>query len=216
MMPSLPVDRAPDLAMLEEFLASDSSPPDCMQLSELDGFLAGIVSGPELIRPSEWLPHVWRTDDPVFADMAQATAILGSVMSRYNEIVHGLDARPPSYQPLLVERQDSTIDASDWTLGFLLAMSLRQDAWEPLTLIADGMLMLEPVMLIASTNDKANLTLDDDERLPDEEMAKLLADPGPLLALCVSGMRGFFRARQRVRKTRRKANKTSTRRRRKT
>ena len=30
-----------------------------MSLSELDGFVAGILSCPDVIPPSEWLPHVW-------------------------------------------------------------------------------------------------------------------------------------------------------------
>ncbi len=33
---------------LHEFLMSDQVPDDCMVLSELDGFLTGIVVGPEL------------------------------------------------------------------------------------------------------------------------------------------------------------------------
>ena len=32
------------------------APDDGMGLSDLDGFLTGIVVGPELILPSEWLP----------------------------------------------------------------------------------------------------------------------------------------------------------------
>ena len=38
-----------DLAALDNFLASDRAPSECMQLSELDGFLASIVAGPEPI-----------------------------------------------------------------------------------------------------------------------------------------------------------------------
>jgi len=205
MMHPLPIAETPDLAALEAFLASEDSPPDCMHLSELDGFLAGIIVGPEAILPSEWLPHLWRTDGPVFADMQQMSAILGAIMSRNNEIARGLDTTPPSYQPVLARRADDTVDASDWTLGFLLAMSLRQDAWQPLGLDPDGALMLGPIMLIASTSEKADLELDDEDRLPDAEMAKLLADPGPLLAMCVTGMRAYFRAHQRLgRPTRRR------------
>ena len=48
-----------ELDELEGFLASDAVPEDCMDLEMLDGFLAAIVSGPESIQPSEWLPQVW-------------------------------------------------------------------------------------------------------------------------------------------------------------
>ena len=48
-----------ELDELEAFLASDAVPQDCMDLEMLDGYLTAIVSGPEPIQPSEWLPHVW-------------------------------------------------------------------------------------------------------------------------------------------------------------
>ena len=48
------------LEELDEFLLSDDAPEDCLQLSDLDGFLTGIVVGPELIMPSEWVPCIWR------------------------------------------------------------------------------------------------------------------------------------------------------------
>src|SRR3954452_17254859 len=53
-----------DLEALDQFLMSDASPEDCMQLSDLDGFLTGIAIGPELVMPSEWLPAIWGGDEP--------------------------------------------------------------------------------------------------------------------------------------------------------
>src|SRR5690349_11778488 len=52
---SLPLSGPIDLEALDRFLMSDASPEDCMQLSDLDGFLTGIAIGPEPILPSEWL-----------------------------------------------------------------------------------------------------------------------------------------------------------------
>jgi len=53
-----------ELDSLEGFLASDAVPQDCMDLEMLDGFLTAIVSGPESIQPSEWLPQVWSDGGP--------------------------------------------------------------------------------------------------------------------------------------------------------
>ena len=72
-----------DLDLLDAYLLSDQSPPECMLLSDLDGFLTGIAIGPEVVMPSEWLPHVWGGEEPVFDDPAQASAILGTIMGRY-------------------------------------------------------------------------------------------------------------------------------------
>jgi uncharacterized protein len=38
---------------------SDHNTDDSMGLSDLDGFLTGVVVGPELILPTKWLPVIW-------------------------------------------------------------------------------------------------------------------------------------------------------------
>src|SRR4051794_22530891 len=47
-----------DLDVLDRYLLSDEAADNGMALSDLDGFLTGILVGPELIMPSEWLPHI--------------------------------------------------------------------------------------------------------------------------------------------------------------
>jgi yecA family protein len=161
-----------------------------MQLAELDGFLAGIIIHPTLILPREWLPVIWHREEPEFADLLEAQTILGIVMCRYNEINHLLDAGPGTYRPLI---GPNGADASDWTLGFLRAMQLDEEAWLPLLRDPDAGVLLAPVMMIASTTERADLTLDPGEQLPPAEMRKLLAEAAPLLGQCVAGMRLFFR-----------------------
>ena len=56
---NLPLNGSIDLDALDDYLMSDHAPDDRMGLSDLDGFLTGIVVGPELILPSEWLPVIW-------------------------------------------------------------------------------------------------------------------------------------------------------------
>jgi uncharacterized protein len=198
MLEPIPLDGPVDLAALDDFLASDHTPPDCMQLSELDGFLAGIVVGPEAIPPSVWLPIVWGDDDePVFADLEEAQEILGIIMRRYNEIIRLVDSPHDAYEPVMVEQDDGTIDPSDWAVGFLQAMALCQDDWEPLVRDPDAGALIAPIVLIASTTDELDLALDEDERLSEAEMAKLVAEATPMLGLCVTGIRAFFQARRR-------------------
>jgi hypothetical protein len=67
-------------AILDRFLLSDRAPPDSMGLSDLDGFLTGIVIGPELIMPSEWMPVIWGGDSPKFKNTGEASRVLSALM----------------------------------------------------------------------------------------------------------------------------------------
>src|SRR5512135_1743999 len=73
-----------ELDELEGFLASDAVPQDCMDLEMLDGYLTAIVSGPDVVQPSEWLPQVWseggKSATPAFADTEQAQRIMALVL----------------------------------------------------------------------------------------------------------------------------------------
>ena len=51
------------LKLLEKKLASLPPDSEAMLVSELDGFLAGILVCPDLMMPSEWLPLVWGDEE---------------------------------------------------------------------------------------------------------------------------------------------------------
>jgi uncharacterized protein len=67
-----------DLDALDAFLLSDRAPEEGMGLSDLDGFLTGIVVGPELILPSEWLPIVWGGGEPTLGATRKRARSSGS------------------------------------------------------------------------------------------------------------------------------------------
>jgi yecA family protein len=128
----LPLSGPIDLDALDDYLLSDRAPEDCMGLSDLDGFLTGIVVGPELILPSEWLPVIWGGEEPVFQTEDEMRAVLGTIMGRYDEIVACLDTDPDDFDPILLEGPEGEVIASDWAGGFIDAVALRPTAWKPL------------------------------------------------------------------------------------
>ena len=99
----LPLNGAVDLDALDDYLMSDHAPNDSMGLSDLDGFLTGIVVGPELILPSEWLPVIWGGDEPEFKTEPEMRTVLGTIMGRYNEIVACLDSESENFEPIFME-----------------------------------------------------------------------------------------------------------------
>ena len=119
-----------DWDILDEFLSSDRAPPDCMSLPELDGFMTAVAIGPELIPPSEWMPVIWGDGAPSYTDEEEMLAVLGGMMSRYNEILTTIG--DGSFEPILWEDTDGSVIPVDWAEGFLAGAGLRAAAWEPL------------------------------------------------------------------------------------
>jgi len=148
------IDRL-DLEALDSFLMSDRSPPESMMLSDLDGFLTGIAIGPELLLPSEWLPLIWGGQAPEFADEAEANAILGSIMARYNEILRQIT--DDTYEPIFWADRDGTLIAADWAEGFLEAIAMRADAWERLFNSKRDSRLLYPILLLCGDENGESL-----------------------------------------------------------
>jgi uncharacterized protein len=182
-----------DLDALSAYLLSDRSPPDCMDVSQLDGFLAGVLVGPDLIMPSEFLPVVWGGGQPDFADAAEAEAILGSILGRYNEIAGSLDASPPSFAPVFWQDQAGNSITEDWAVGFMQAVALRSDAWEPALFDDETAMLLIPIGIIAGMSEP-EIGLND-AALSEDFLDDLMERAAELLPGCVLGLQAFWMER---------------------
>src|ERR1700693_5549434 len=120
----LPTDVV-DLEALDAFLLSNHAPENCMGLSDLDGLLTGIVAGPEVILPSEWMLVIWGGDEPEFADISEAQTVLGTIIARYNQIISNLRDDPDAFEPIFWQGPDGEVMVTDWAAGFLDAVRLR-------------------------------------------------------------------------------------------
>ncbi|MDE4146979.1 UPF0149 family protein [Phaeobacter gallaeciensis] len=110
-----------------------------MTLSELDGYVTGVLACPEMIPPSEWLPEVWgETGDAQFPDQKAAEETIGAVMEHYNSVA-GTMTRSLWIEPIyeVDPNSDETL-WEPWVDGFTRAMRLRPEAWENLLDLADG------------------------------------------------------------------------------
>lgn len=117
-----------ELDRLDLFLCHQDD-DDVMMLTELDGYLTGVLVCPELILPSEWMPVIWGKAGPAFANEDETREIFGLIMGLYNDIVGRLQ-RPKSYGPLIDEDSDGTFLWEFWAQGFGKALSLRPAAWD--------------------------------------------------------------------------------------
>lgn len=115
------------LLKLDAFLHSEAVDEDAMLLSELDGFLAGVIVCPDLIAPSEWLPLIWGEELPDFKNEKHAQDILDLIMGHYNDIIRQLNQR--RYSPIYNIDIDGSPLWELWVDGFHQAMQLQPAAW---------------------------------------------------------------------------------------
>ncbi len=184
----IPIDRVVDLEVLDSFLMSDRSPSDSMMLSDLDGFLTGIAIGPELVLPSEWLPLIWGGDAPEFADEDEAKAILGAIMSRYNEILRRI--ADDTLDPIFWADRDGTLIAADWAEGFLQAIMLRADAWGSLFKSKRDGQLLFPILALCGDENGGSLL-----GLPSEDEDRVMEEVTEFIPACVTAIATYWRER---------------------
>ena len=102
-----------------------------MLLERADGFLAAIAAGPVRMPPEEYLPHIWAQQDPaeVFDTPAHAELAAELLKKRQVQLEHALDAGEP-FGPWIV-RELGSLAGVLWAAGFLDAIRVREDDWQP-------------------------------------------------------------------------------------
>jgi uncharacterized protein len=185
MVDKLPPTSPIDLDALNDYLMSDLAPNESMGLSDLDGFLTGIVVGPELILASEWLPVIWGGEEPEFQTETEMRTVRATIMGRYNEIAACFTSALDDFDPIFWEGPVGEVIASDWACGFLYAVALRPTAWEPLMEDDRGILMA-PLLLLNGDMEIANAA-DENE---------VLAEASDMIPTCVAGIHEFWRSYQ--------------------
>lgn len=174
------------LGELDAWLSSEDAPPECMLLSDLDGFLTGIIVGPDFIPPSEWLPAVWGGETPRFADAGQAQAILDAIMGRYNEIVGQID--DDTLEPILWRSSETgTVIASDWAYGFAQAIALRPRRWTKMVKSEAGLLLM-PIMVLCEADE-----IVDQLGLSAEELSQTAEEAIEILPATVAAIADYWR-----------------------
>jgi uncharacterized protein len=186
------VDKPPpaspiDLDALDDYLMSDLSPNESMGLSDLDGFLTGIVVGPELIPASEWLPVIWGGEEPQFQTETEMRTVLSTIMDRYNEIAACLSSDPDDFEPIFWAGPEGEVIASDWAGGFLDAVALRPQRWKPLIEDHRAGILLAPLFLLNGDMEIIDDAADEND---------LLAEAAEMIPTCVAGIHEFWRSYQ--------------------
>jgi uncharacterized protein len=182
-----------ELEELEQFLMSDATPEECMDIAMMDGFFTALLIAPNTAMPSQWLPVLWgeTEEDEMHWDYTeQMQRILDLVMRHYNERALDLKEGIDEYEPLIYEREHEgeTIPILDeWCSGFIQAMELDPEGWQPLMEAApnEASGLLTPMLLYGT--EEGWKELKDNPALADRHQ-----DFADAIGPCVIGIRDYW------------------------
>ncbi|MDX8355883.1 YecA family protein, partial [Cognatiyoonia sp. IB215182] len=102
------------LTELDTYLRSSDSPPDSLGLSDLDGFLTGLVCTPKPV--ANW------ADVAFGAGTRVPKRIMKLTTKRMDQIATGLAATTPVLEPVFWQAPEGHAIAMDWCEGFMEAV----------------------------------------------------------------------------------------------
>jgi len=126
-----------------------------MNVEELDGFLAALVCGPDIVLPSEYLSEICGRDLLVAGaeiDPSELQDFLSLMLRHWNVIADTLNSGE-LYLPLLLLDANGVGRANDWAKGFVRGMRVHPGDWSLLVDDEDHGGSLVPIFALAHEND---------------------------------------------------------------
>jgi len=138
---------------LSDFL--DKAGTSGMNIESTDGFLAALICGPDLVSPSEYLPHIWG-EDYTFETTKKASDITMLLMRHWNTISNALQRTlkvPDVYLPVLLEDKDGVAHGNDWAIGFMRGVKIHPKSWNAIFETEENTAKMIPFMAFAHEHD---------------------------------------------------------------
>ena len=154
-------------------------PDDCMLLSDLDGYLTGLILCPEVVPPAEWLPVIWGGIEagPPFEDPLDVQDFEAMLVARHAEIAR--DLARGKFRPFFeVDPRNGDVLWDVWIEGFATAVDLRPEAWAAV----DDSALAYLETLVAIADDTSDLPSDAINALYDAAAAEIPVQVAALYA----------------------------------
>ena len=182
-----------DLDRLEQLLEAEVFQGDAMRLDEIQAMLCAIVSGPQPVAPSAWLPEALGkgledADDP------QVMETVELLMRLNNDIATALLA-DETISPILypVDESCEDYDFEAWADSYVFGAGLAGDWYELAGKHADDLSeLLEPMFLLNGML-KEDAEKNGERWFPPAEEARLVADIQDNLPVIVQTLYNFWR-----------------------
>ena len=186
MMPAFP---EADLDRLEQYLNAPERADSTLPLDMVQGLFCAVVSAPEPVLPSSWMPVVLGTGNE-FASEAEAQEIIGLLMGLHNETARQLN-EGEGFDFILYGPEGEEEDLAAWAEGYLMGVDLADPPWDERADPDDVDNMLFP--FLALTGEAKEMAQEAGEDWMDEaEEAKMLAEIREGLANHLMDVRQFW------------------------
>ncbi len=186
----------PELSALEEWLDSPLLAGKAMPIDKLHGFLCAVVSAPDAIPSSRWIPEAMG-GEPGFESVEQAKEFAALLVEFYRHVAAALaENQPPTLILKARSETDQRLDYETWCNGYILGWSLSTEEWlrrgnEPLTKLTF------PLMLLSGAF-KEGAEAKGEAFMPEEEYARVQQECTAALPMAVAGIHDFWRARRKA------------------
>lgn len=132
-----------EMEWLEETLISHGhDDASILDLSELDGMLTAVLSGPVVVEPDTWLVAVWggKNHIPRWKNDREMNRFIDLCFKHMNDIAERLSDYPDQFEPMfgenVVEGNSFTV-VEEWCYGYMRGMALTDWSTLPEELKAD-------------------------------------------------------------------------------
>jgi uncharacterized protein len=124
-----------ELEWLDEVLLKHGNEDSVLDVSELDGLLTAVLSGPTVIEPAQWLTALWGGEEhvPHWSSEQEMTRFMDLTFQHMNDIDQRLNEAPDQFDPMfgyLEEGEEEHTIVEEWCFGYLRGMALGD--WPPL------------------------------------------------------------------------------------
>lgn len=131
--PMQPLDDD-EIETLELFLQTLEADTAVIGISELDGYLTAIVSGPNVVPPTQWISAIWGDDEgPVWESTEQAEEIISMIIRHMNSIAGALMDTPEEFDPIYMEDEfegEAYLNVDEWCQGYLKGIQQDPEGWQ--------------------------------------------------------------------------------------
>ncbi len=114
---------------LDDFLLSVEYDDAVLDLSEFDGFITAVVSGPHAIMPSTWMPALWGDENnaPVWDSLEDYQFIFGLMIRHMNSTSATLMEDPNEFEPIFLKSMVDGVShwvVDEWCTGYMKGVAL--------------------------------------------------------------------------------------------